>query len=102
MAKRKTYRIICKTDLYHAQCYPAFNKNTGIKVHETGLSLKEAQKTLLGLLNILLEGKGYCTVKRWGSTPDEDISLGSYSDGTRSFAYDILNYLIEEETDDEK
>ena len=54
MAKRKTYRIICKTDLYHAQCYPAFNKNTGIKVHETGLSLKEAQKALLGLLNILL------------------------------------------------
>lgn len=100
MAKRKTYRIICKTDLYHAQCYPAFNKNTGIKVHETGLSLKEAQKALLGLLNILLEGKGYCTVKRWGSTPDEDISLGSYSDGTRSFAYDILTYLIEEEDND--
>ena len=100
MAKRKTYRIICKTDLYHAQCYPAFNKNTGIKVHETGLSLKEAQKALLGLLNILLEGKGYCTVKRRGSTPDEDISLGSYSDGTRSFAYDILNYLIEEEDND--
>ena len=100
MAKRKPYRSICKTDLYHAQCYPAFNKNTGIKVHETGLSLKEAQKALLGLLNILLEGKGYCTVKRWGSTPDEDISLGSYSDGTRSFAYDILNYLIEEEDND--
>lgn len=101
MATRKTYRVICMTDLYHASVNSGFNKHTGIKVHETGLSLKEAQKSLLNLLNILLEDKGYCTVKRWGSTPDEDIRLGSYSDGTRSFAYDIFNYLIEEESDND-
>lgn len=64
MAKRKTYRIICKTDLYHAQCYPAFNKNTGIKICKTGLSLKEAQRALLGILNMTLEMNGYPTLER--------------------------------------
>lgn len=101
MIRKKTYRVVCKTDLYHANCYSAFNKHTGIKVCETGLTLKEAQKKLLEILNIKLEDKGFCIVKRWGKSPDEEIDLFSYSDGTRAFSYDVFSYSIEEETDNE-
>lgn len=101
MAKRKTYRIICKTDLYHAQCYPAFNKNTGIKICKTGLLLKEAQRALLGILNMTLEMNGYPTLERWGKkTQCEIIDMFNYSDGTRAFTYDVFAHSIEEETDD--
>lgn len=102
MAKKKTYRIICKTDSYHANRYPAFNKHTGIKVCETGLSLQEAQRALLGILNMTLELNGYPTIKRWGKkTQNEIVDLFTYSDGTRAFTYDVFAYSIEEETDND-
>ena len=102
MAKKKTYRVICKTDLHHASCYPLFNRNTGIKVCETGLTLNEAQRALLEILNMTLEDKGYPTIKRWGKkTPNDGIDMFTYSDGTRAFTYDVFGYLIEEETNDD-
>lgn len=99
--KNKKYRVIAKTDLYYAQRYAGFNKSTGIQVCESGLTLKEARKTLLELLNMKLENDGYCTIKRWGTTPDKNLEVYSFSDGTRLFSYDVFDYLIEEETDND-
>lgn len=99
--KNKKYRVIRKTDLYHARRYVGFNKNTGIQVCESGLTLNEARKALLGFLNNKLENDGYCTVKRWGTTPDKKLEVYSFSDGTRCFSYDVFSYIIEEETDND-
>lgn len=98
MAKENTYRVICKTDLYHVCRYPAFNKHTGIKVCETGLTLKEAQSSLLEILNMLLELDGYQQIKRWRKkSPDYRMYLHSFSDGTRAFSHDVFIYSIERE-----
>lgn len=100
MAKKKTYRVICKTDLYHARLHAGFNKNTGIKVCKTGLTLKEAQRGLLGVLNMELTICGYPTLERWGKkTLCEEIDMFSYSDGTRAFTSDVFTYMIDEEPD---
>ena len=45
------YKIIVKTDLYNAKRNVGFNPNTGIKVLEDNLTLKEAQKSLLNHFN---------------------------------------------------
>lgn len=103
MAKKNTYRVICKTDLYNANRYAGFNKQTGIKVCETGLTLKVAQERLLTFLNMVLADEGYSSSERWRkNTSVGDIELFSYSDGTRAFTIDIFTYSVEkEETDND-
>lgn len=88
------FAVICTTDRYHAARYAGFNRD-GIRVHETGLPLKEAQKRLLDF---------YCEqaeehFANWGlavmDRRHEGLEAGkTCNDGTRSFTYDVFKYSI--------
>lgn len=99
----KTYKIIVTTDLYNAQRHPGFNRFTGEKVVETGMSLKEACGKLLELFNRFAgdEGKFF---PNWGLAVAwrGHITLHAHAtakDGTRGFRYDVFNYEIENENE---
>lgn len=89
------FAIICKTDLYNAARHPGFNRHTGVRIEETGLSIREAYKLLLDKFCGLTE----TWYPNWGlavaRTSDRfDCAYATDSDGLRSFNYDIYNYSI--------
>lgn len=86
----KTYKIIEKTA----------GQRT-VKIIETNLELKDAQKELLELFN----RRHDLNAKKWGLavilTKDRhDGATPTFRDGTRSFSYDNKTYSIEEEKAD--
>lgn len=88
------FAVICTTDRYHAARYAGFNRD-GVRIHETGLTLKEAQKVLLDF---------YCEqagdyFANWGLAVNDHRHEGleackTYNDGTRSFTYGVFKYSI--------
>lgn len=90
------YKIIIRTDLYNAKRNVGFNPNTGIKILEENLTLKEAQKSLLNHFNEAND----TNYNNWGlvvaNTKKKFDCAISFSDGTRCFEYDIFKYIIVE------
>lgn len=88
-----TYRIISKTDLYHARRYG----RKCIEVEAEGLTLREAQKELLHMFNYDFD----TYFSNWGHailfTRLKCDSAYSLSDGIRGYHNDIWKYEIEEE-----
>lgn len=86
----KTYKIIEKTA----------GQRT-VRIIETNLEIKDAQKELLDLFN----RRHDLNVNNWGLavilTKDRpDGATSTFRDGTRSFSYDNKTYSIEEEIAD--
>ena len=91
----ENYSIICKTDPYHASRMSGFNR-VGVKVMDSGLTLKEAQKKLLKYFS---EDAG-SYFDNWGLAVlyrgKQDLeACKTYRDGTRAYSYDIYTYSIE-------
>lgn len=99
------FAIICKTDLYHASRHAGFDRHKGVRIEETGLTLREAHRLLLEKFCNLTE----TWYPNWGlavaRTGDRfDRANATDADGLRSFSYDVYNYSIVpmlEITDDE-
>ena len=92
------YRIICRTDLYHAASLQEFNKFTGEKIMCEHLTLKEAYKKLLDYFS---EDAGRY-FNNWGAAVSykrkQGLDAGKTSpDGTRAYSYDIFLYYIDQE-----
>lgn len=89
------FAIICKTDPYHASRHAGFDRHTGVRIEETGLTLREAHRLLL---------EKFCTLTEtwypnWGlavaRTGDRfDHANATDADGLRSFCYDVFEYSI--------
>lgn len=94
------YAIVCKTDPYHAARLRGFSRE-GTHIEETGLTLKEAYKSLLEWFNHYSEHYA----PNWGaavliSRNKSEGANPTFRDGTRSFTYDIYTYeIIENLTD---
>lgn len=88
----KTYKITGTTNSWIAQRDGKFNGKTEITV-ESGLTLKEAQRALLYMLNNEYE----TSWANWGLACIHNDNVGSHGDGTRYFEYDSRYYRIEEE-----
>ena len=89
------FAIICKTDLYHASRHSGFDRHTGVRIEETGLTLREAHRLLLDKFCNLTE----TWYPNWGlavaRTGDRlDHANATDADGLRSFSYDVYNYSI--------
>lgn len=95
-----TYKIIGKTNPWIAQRSALFNGKTEITL-ESGLTLKEARKTLLRFFC-----KDYDTYfPNWGVAMNSRIGrdyASHRSDGTYSYEWDSRRFSIEEEEDDEE
>ena len=88
----KTYRIIGRTNPYIAQRDITFGGKTKVVI-QSGLTLKEAQKMILGYFN-----EDYDTYyKNWGLVRCNSDFAYSHSDGTRGYEYDSRYFEIEEE-----
>lgn len=101
----KTYRIVATTDPYNAQRHAGFDKFTYRKVIETGLSLKEAHGILLDIFNGFVENEGK-HFPNWGLAAAwrGHTALHAHptaKDGTRGFRYDVFNYGIESESEND-
>lgn len=91
------YRIVLKTDAWHAARHALFNGHTSV-VAVDNLTLKEAQDTLLVLFNTDYE-KSY---SNWGlARCNHPFYTTSFADGTRSYTWDYYTASIEMEEDDE-
>lgn len=94
----KTFKIIRKTDSYHARFFANGKCEDTIK---SGMTLKEAQKELLDMYNgIYMEERPYAP--NWGMAVIQSKghvfgASKTLGDGTRSFDYDSVKYSIEEE-----
>lgn len=88
----KTYKITGETNSWIAQRDGKFRGRTSITIEE-GLSLKEAQRILLNMLN---NDYDTCWVN-WGLACIHNDNAGSHDDGTRYYEYDSRYYRIEEE-----
>ncbi len=96
------YKIIIKTDPYHASRYLGYTLNEkrthGVKVLESGLTLKEAQDKLLKLF--CNDAEQYfpnwgvaCAWKRGGDLH----AYPTHEDGTRTYDDDVFTVSIVEE-----
>lgn len=95
----KTYKIMAHTESYLANRDSMFGGKCDV-VLESGMTLKEAQKSLLDLFNRMYDGEYYAA--NWGMavilTKNRAFSATrTYGDGTRSFEYDGRRFFIEEE-----
>lgn len=106
MNKKKTYKIVAKTNGWIASRDPMFHFN-GHKTEvtlERGLLLKEAKTKLLELFNNKFEWEiGYSP--NWGIAviKTKNLCFGAnctYKDGTRSFNWDSRTFSIELEEDE--
>ena len=99
----KTYRIICKTDGYHAARNAKFNGKCWYNVLAS-LSLRDAQIRLLDMYNeMYMDERPYCY--NWGQAVNQSKPYirGAYYeflDGLRMFDYDVYTIVIEEENKD--
>ena len=88
-----TYRIISKTDHYHAQRYG----RKCVEIEAEGMTLREAQKELLRMFNYDFD----TYYANWGhavlTSRRKFDGAYSHSDGTRGYTNDIWKYEIEEE-----
>ena len=92
----KTYKITGLTNSWIAQRDGQFRGRTSITIEE-GLSLKEAQRTLLQMLNDCYDSNWI----NWGLACIHNDNAGSRLDGTRYFEYDSRYFSIEEEEEEE-
>lgn len=91
------YKIVLKTDFWHAARHAQFNGHTSV-VAVDNLTLKEAQDTLLVMFNTDYE-RCYCN---WGlARCNHSFYTSTFSDGTRSYNYDYYTVSIEKEDNDE-
>lgn len=91
------YRIILKTDAWHAARHAQFNGQTSIVVLDD-LPLKMAQDILLAMFNRDYEN----SYSNWGlARCNHPFYTTSFADGTRSYNYDYYTALIEKEEEDE-
>lgn len=100
MKTEKRYKIIIKTDQYHAGIDPRF-KGKREAIIESNLSLPKARKLLLEMYNEIV-GCARPYAPNWGlaviqSKPYNDGALPTFQDGTRAFGYDVYSYSIEVE-----
>ena len=92
-------KIKCTTDSYHASRDSRFDRTNTFVVDEFE-SLKEANKGLLDIFNRLAEEDGAHSFPNWGLAAAwkgdaSQKAAKTYSDGTRSFRYDVYNYFTE-------
>lgn len=94
----KTYKITGHTNSWIAQRDATFKGKTEIVIEE-GLSLREAQKTLLAMYNKDYEDeRTYCN--NWGLAVIQSnrYGVGAYNTcGSRCYEYDSRVYTIEED-----
>lgn len=100
-ANEKRYNIVAETNPYLANRLAEFNGKCRI-VKAENLTLKEAQKELLGMYNEMFEDeRPYAN--NWGlaviQSRGHDGASRTFSDGTRVFDYDSRRYSIEKVED---
>ena len=95
---KTTYIIIGHTNSYIAQRDSKFNGKCNV-IFKSGLSLSEARKELLSMLQNDYE----VYFPNWGVAMNSNIGKDyctHYSDGTYSYSYDSRSYYIEEMAED--
>lgn len=105
--ERKTYRVVCKTDLYHASRDAKFNDNgEWCEPDWKHLSLKEANELLFKYFKEdtqYFANWGLAVI--WSSHPRcelQDVTCWTNADETRGYDNDIYMWRIEEEYEDER
>lgn len=90
------WQIICKTDPYHAARYPGFSRGS-VRIYEQNLDYADACRILLDMFNRDFE----VSAPNWGLAVHMfrnraiEGAEETYSDGSRSYTYDVFRYSIE-------
>lgn len=93
-----TYRIICRTDGYHAARYAGFSRD-GRKTEAERLTLEQARRWMLDKANELSDRY----FANWGlacMNGRDGLECGTHKDGTRWIACDVFTWEMEIETNE--